>query len=62
MEARNQLLGMASQDKRLAKVRPNGMEDVPEYRVDVGWQKLAPLAFPLPRSTTPSSTPSVALT
>ena len=32
MDARNQLLGMAAQDPRLTKVRPNGMEDVPEYR------------------------------
>ena len=47
MEARNQLLGMASQDKRLAKVRPNGMEDVPEYRVDVDWQKAGALGVPI---------------
>ncbi|MBN2449269.1 MAG: efflux RND transporter permease subunit [Lentisphaeria bacterium] len=39
MQARNQLLGMAAQDSRLVKVRPNGMEDVPEYRVDVDWEK-----------------------
>jgi hydrophobe/amphiphile efflux-1 (HAE1) family protein len=47
MEARNQLLGLASQDKRLAKVRPNGMEDVPEYRVDVDWQKAGALGVPI---------------
>ncbi len=39
MAARNQLLGMAAQDPRLARVRPNGMEDVAEYRVDVDWDK-----------------------
>ena len=39
MEARNQLLGMVAKDKRLTKVRPNGMEDVPQYRVDVDWEK-----------------------
>jgi len=38
-QARNQLLGMAAQDPRLARVRPNGMEDVPQYRVDVDWEK-----------------------
>ena len=43
MEARNQLLGMASQDKRLTKVRPNGMEDVPEYHVDVDWERAGAL-------------------
>ena len=41
MKGRNQLLGMAGQDPRLTKVRPNGMEDVPEYRVDVDWEKAA---------------------
>ena len=47
MEARNQLLGMASQDKRLTKVRPNGMEDVPEYRVDVDWERAGALGVPI---------------
>src|SRR5512136_2047982 len=47
MEARNQLLGMASKDKRLTKVRPNGMEDVPEYRVDVDWEKAGALGVPI---------------
>ena len=39
MNARNQLLGIVSQDQRLANVRPNGMEDVPQYRIDVDWEK-----------------------
>jgi HAE1 family hydrophobic/amphiphilic exporter-1 len=39
MAARNQLMGMASKDPRLTKVRPNGMDDVPEYRLDVDWAK-----------------------
>ena len=47
MAARNQLLGLASQDKRLTKVRPNGMEDVPEYRVDVDWEKAGALGVPI---------------
>jgi HAE1 family hydrophobic/amphiphilic exporter-1 len=47
MEARNQLLGMTFQDKRLTKVRPNGMEDVPEYRVDVDWEKAGTLGVPI---------------
>jgi HAE1 family hydrophobic/amphiphilic exporter-1 len=47
MEARNQLLFMASQDKRLTKVRPNGMEDVPEYRVDVDWERAGALGVPI---------------
>ena len=39
MNARNQLLGIVSQDPRLVNVRPNGMEDVPQYRIDVDWEK-----------------------
>jgi HAE1 family hydrophobic/amphiphilic exporter-1 len=47
MNARNQLLGMAAQDPRLIAVRPNGMEDVPEYRVDVNWEKAGALGLPI---------------
>jgi hydrophobe/amphiphile efflux-1 (HAE1) family protein len=47
MEARNQLLDMASKDPRLTKVRPNGMEDVPEYRVNVDWGKAGALGVPI---------------
>ena len=35
IEARNQLLGMAAQDKRLAQVRPNGIEDNPQLKLNV---------------------------
>jgi len=47
MNARNQLLGMAAQDRRLINVRPNGMEDVPEFRVDVDWEKAGALGLPI---------------
>ncbi len=47
MAARNQLLGLASRDPRLTKVRPNGLEDVPEYRVDVDWDKAGALGVPI---------------
>ena len=47
MEARNQLLGMAARDPVLTKVRPNGLEDVPEYRVDVDWEKAGALGLPI---------------
>jgi hydrophobe/amphiphile efflux-1 (HAE1) family protein len=48
MAARNQLLGMAAQEPVLTKVRPNGLEDVPEYRIDVDWDKAGVLGVPLP--------------
>jgi len=47
MNARNQLLGMAAQDPRLIKVRPNGMADVPEYRIDVDWEKAGAMGIPI---------------
>ncbi|NLH42014.1 MAG: efflux RND transporter permease subunit [Planctomycetes bacterium] len=45
MAARNQLLGMARENPVLAKVRPNGLEDVPQYRVDVDWDKIGVLGL-----------------
>ena len=35
LAARNQLLGMASQSKVLAGVRPDGMEDAPQMQIDI---------------------------
>jgi len=46
-QARNQLLGMAAGDPRLMKVRPNGMEDVPEYRINVDWEKAGAQGLPI---------------
>jgi hydrophobe/amphiphile efflux-1 (HAE1) family protein len=47
MAARNQLLDMARQDPRLVRVRQNGMEDVPEYRLDVDWERAGALGVPI---------------
>jgi HAE1 family hydrophobic/amphiphilic exporter-1 len=47
MEARNRFIQLANQDPRLIRVRPNGMEDVPEYRVDVDWEKAGALGVPI---------------
>jgi multidrug efflux pump len=41
--ARNQLLGLAAQSKLLAKVRPNGQEDTPQFKLDVDTAKAAAL-------------------
>ncbi|MES2870783.1 MAG: efflux RND transporter permease subunit [Pseudomonadota bacterium] len=35
MEARNQFLGMAAQSKVLAGVRPNGLNDEPQYQLEI---------------------------
>ncbi|MFT5728893.1 MAG: hydrophobe/amphiphile efflux-1 (HAE1) family protein [Desulforhopalus sp.] len=39
MAARNQLLGAASQNPKLVGVRPNGLNDVPQYQLDVDMEK-----------------------
>ncbi|KVQ63058.1 efflux RND transporter permease subunit [Burkholderia territorii] len=39
MAARNQLLGMAAKDPTLALVRPNGLNDTPQYKVDIDREK-----------------------
>jgi multidrug efflux pump len=45
IQARNQLLGAASQSKLLINVRPGGQEDTPELRVVIDNEKAAALAL-----------------
>lgn len=40
MQVRNQFLGMANQDPRLRLVRPNGMEDTPQFKLEMDREKL----------------------
>lgn len=47
MAARNQLLGMAAQNPKLVGVRPNGLEDTPEYRIIVDREKATALGLSL---------------
>ena len=39
LEARNQMLGMAAQSKTVTQVRPSGLEDASQYRLDVDWRE-----------------------
>lgn len=43
LQARNMMLGMAAQDGRLANVRPNGMSDVPQYKLHIDQEKASAL-------------------
>lgn len=43
LAARNQLLGMASQSKILAQVRPDGLEDAPQLQLDIDRDKASAL-------------------
>jgi HAE1 family hydrophobic/amphiphilic exporter-1 len=47
MAARNQLLGLSARDPRLTRVRPNGMEDVAQYKVDIDWERAGALGVPV---------------
>jgi multidrug efflux pump len=45
LEARNQLLGMAAQEPMLTGVRPNGLEDTAQLRIDVDYEKAKALGL-----------------
>ncbi|MDO6566612.1 efflux RND transporter permease subunit [Alteromonas sp. 1_MG-2023] len=47
MDARNQLLGMAAQNPKLAGVRPNGLSDVPQFKVNIDSEKASALGLNL---------------
>jgi multidrug efflux pump len=47
MAARNQLLGMAAQEPKLMKVRPNGQEDTPEYRLEIDKARVGSMGLSL---------------
>jgi multidrug efflux pump len=43
MQARNQLLGMAAQNPNLMMVRPNGLDDTSEFKIDIDWERAGAL-------------------
>ena len=45
--ARNQLLGMAAQDPRVVGVRPNGLNDMPQFDIHIDQEKAAALGVNL---------------
>jgi len=47
MNARNQLLGMAAQDPRVVGVRPNGLNDAQQFKIDIDQQKAMALGVSL---------------
>jgi HAE1 family hydrophobic/amphiphilic exporter-1/multidrug efflux pump len=38
IQARNQLMGMAAQSDKIASVRPNGLEDAAQFKLDIDWR------------------------
>ena len=47
MNARNQLLGAAGQNAKLFQVRPNGLNDVPQFKIDIDSEKASALGLSL---------------
>ena len=47
MQAGRQFMGMLMQDPRLMNTRRNGLDDVPQYRVDIDWDKAGALGVPI---------------
>ena len=45
MNARNQLLGLAAQNPSLVGVRPNGLDDEPQFHVDIDREKASALGL-----------------
>ena len=56
MAARNQMLGMASQSKVLAQVRPDGLEDAPQLQIDIDRDKASALGVSFSSINTTIST------
>src|SRR5690606_13771753 len=47
MNARNKLLGLAAQNPKLIGVRPNGLNDVPQYKINIDSEKASALGLSL---------------
>lgn len=47
VNARNQFLGMAAQNPNMTSVRPNGLDDVPQYKINIDSEKASALGLSL---------------
>jgi len=45
MNARNQMLGLAAQNPKLRNVRPNGLSDTPQFKIDIDQEKASALGI-----------------
>jgi multidrug efflux pump len=43
MQARGQLMGIASKEPSIGLIRPNGLDDEPQYKLDIDWEKASAL-------------------
>ncbi len=45
MQARGQLLGLAAKDPNIGMIRPNGLDDEAQYRLDIDWERASALGI-----------------
>jgi hydrophobe/amphiphile efflux-1 (HAE1) family protein len=45
MKARDQLVRIAQQDPAIGSLRPNGLSDEPQYKLDIDWEKASALGL-----------------
>jgi hydrophobe/amphiphile efflux-1 (HAE1) family protein len=45
MQARGQLMGIAGKDPAIGSIRPNGLDDEPQYKLDIDWEKASALGL-----------------
>jgi hydrophobe/amphiphile efflux-1 (HAE1) family protein len=51
MQARGQLMGIASKDPAIGMIRPNGLDDEPQYKLDIDWEKASALGLAISNIT-----------
>lgn len=56
MDARNQFLGMAAQRPELTAVRPNGLDDTPQFKIDIDAAKAGALGLSMDQVNAAMST------
>src|SRR5581483_2282268 len=47
MQARGKLLELASKDPAIGMLRPNGLDDEPQYQLDIDWERASALGIPV---------------
>lgn len=62
LQARNKFLMLAAQNPALQRVRPNGMSDEPQYKLEIDDEKASALGVSSPTSTAPCPSPGVPAT
>jgi multidrug efflux pump len=47
MQARGKLMQLAAQNPNIGMIRPNGLDDEPQYQLDIDWEKASALGLPI---------------